>query len=346
MGKGKASPAVPKGKAGKASVMKVAPKAVMKSAMKKPVASASLLRRMNAMQEEPEEEPEQSIAARDKGKAVKFTKMKNSNSLPAFVIDLIEEQSKSSSAPRSQKTLLINKLFKRLPDGSLELALDQPVFIHAEKAYRKKYARDEAEAIPASVMCGLYFHNSEQHMQRAIDKGEIVEARRENGVIFYGFRRFVIGTEDGKEESQSTKASKKLTAEEHQLLRSVFKNLKWSFEFTKKEAIVDDQGQLSGSVETLLKQAAATLEKTSREAKQLMAGWKGSGDTLAELKGKYGPTINFAAEIAHIRDLNKFSDGTDISKDAFIDWMKMVATKTDALNICIQKARAEIKFLK
>ena len=105
---------------------------------------------------------------------------------------------------------------------------------------------------------------------------------------------------------------------------------------------MDADGQLSGSVDTLLKQATATLEKTSREAKQLMAGWKGSGDTLI----KYGPTINFASEIAHIRDLNKFSDGTEISKEAFMEWMKMVATKTDALNLCIQKARAEIKFLK
>ena len=195
-------------------------------------------------------------------------------------------------------------------------------------------------------MCGLYFHNSEAHMDKAIEKGENVEARRENGVIFYGFRRFVIGTEDGKKEEQGMKASKKLSAEDYNTMRSVFKGLKWSFEFSKKEAIVDADGQLSGSVDTLLKQATAALEKTSREAKQLMAGWKGSGDTLIELKSKYGPTINFASEIAHIRDLNKFSDGTEINKEAFMDWMKMVATKTDALNLCIQKARAEIKFLK
>ena len=118
----------------KASPMKASPKAVTKSALKKPAAaSGSLLRRMNAMQEEDPEPEQETSLARDKGKAVKFQKMKNQNSLPAFVVDLIEEQSKASSAPRNQKTLLINKLFKRLPDGSLELSLDQPVFEQAEK---------------------------------------------------------------------------------------------------------------------------------------------------------------------------------------------------------------------
>ena len=77
-----------------------------------------------------------------------------------------------------------------------------------------------------------------------------------------------------------------------------------------------------------------------------MNGWAGNEETLVDLKSKYGPTIGFASEIAHIRDLHKFSDGSDISKESFIEWMKTVVTKTDALNLCIQKARAEIKFLK
>ena len=183
-------------------------------------------------------------------------------------------------------------------------------------------------------------------MQKAIEKGEIIESRREKGVVFYSFRRMVVGAEEGKQESQEIKASKKLSAEDYNTFREVFKGLKWSFEFVKKEAITDSQGKLATSVETLLKQATATLEKTSKETKQLMNGWTGEAETLADLKAKYSPTINFASEIAHIRELQKFSDGKDISKESFMDWMKMVATKTDALNLCIQKARAEVKFLK
>ena len=96
----------------------------------------------------------------------------------------------------------------------------------ASQAYRKKYNRDEAEALPSGVTCGLYFQNSEAHMQKAIDKGEVVEARREKGVIYYAFRCLVVGTEDGKQEEQTATASKKLTPEEYSTMREVFKGLK------------------------------------------------------------------------------------------------------------------------
>ena len=98
-------------------------------------------------------------------------------------------------------------------------------------------------------------------MQKAIDKGEVVEARREKGVIYYAFRCLVVGTEDGKQEEQTATASKKLTPEEYSTMREVFKGLKWNFELSKKEAIVDSKGCLATSVETLLKQATATSRR-------------------------------------------------------------------------------------
>ena len=100
------------------------PKSVMKPVKKPAAASGSLLRRVNAL----ENVETDASASRDKGKAVKYQKMKASSSLPAWVTDLVEEQTKSASSPRAQKSQLI-KLFKRLPDGTLELALDSPVFI-------------------------------------------------------------------------------------------------------------------------------------------------------------------------------------------------------------------------
>ena len=216
----------------------------------------------------------------------------------------------------------------------------------ASQAYRKRYARDENEALPKSLMMGKFFCNSEQHFQKALDSGEISEAKRVQGVVYYSFRRMVVGQEEGKEEDQIIKAGKKLSQEEYSTCREVFRGLKWSFEFAKKEAVADAKGKLTPNVVTLLKQASATLEKTTKESKQLISEWSGSDDTINDLKSKYGPTINFASEIAHIRDLQKFSDGTELTKDNFMEWMKMVATKTDALNLCIQKARAEVKFMK
>ena len=130
-GKPKALPIkkAPKAKA-KALPIKDKPK---KAVEKKPAAGPSLLRRMNAMSEEDDNENAGSSGTRDKGKAVKYNKMRSSGSLPKWAEDLIENQSLKASSPRQEKTALINKLFRRKSDGSLELALDSPVFVQAEK---------------------------------------------------------------------------------------------------------------------------------------------------------------------------------------------------------------------
>ena len=116
-GKPKALPVkkAPKAKA-KALPIKDKPKAVTQQ--KKPAASPSLLRRMNAMSEDGDNENAGSSGSRDKGKAVKYKKMRSNGSLPKWAEDLIENQSLKASSPRQEKTALINKLFRRKSDGS------------------------------------------------------------------------------------------------------------------------------------------------------------------------------------------------------------------------------------
>ena len=112
--------------------MKAAPKATAnkdKPSKKPAAAPASMVRRLEAH----EDLEKLSTEGRDKGKSIKYNKMKSTNSLPPWCVELVEQQTKSASSPRAEKSKLINRMFRRLPDGALELALDNPEFVQAEK---------------------------------------------------------------------------------------------------------------------------------------------------------------------------------------------------------------------
>ena len=87
---------------------------------------------------------------RDKGKAIKFRQMQKD--LPPHIVDLYEKEALNKSSPRAFRTQLINQLFTKLPNGRYKLNDDKPMFRDAKSLYEK------------SVMKGLYFGNSDNHM--------------------------------------------------------------------------------------------------------------------------------------------------------------------------------------
>ena len=138
---------------------------------------------------------------RDKGKSVKYHKMKEAGQLPEYVIHLIEDQAKSAASKRSFQTSAINRLFTRGSDGSLALNLSDGLFTEAQTIHTKHFSRGSQKALPASVLKGLYFGNSQAAFDQAVASGDVVEVIGEDGKTYWGFQSYEVGREDGKSDS-------------------------------------------------------------------------------------------------------------------------------------------------
>ena len=212
------------------------------------------------------------------------------------------------------------------------------------EVYSKRYKREEDQALPESIIKGLYFQNSQSHFDLALSKGDIVEVESDvPGKKFFAFRTYTIGKEDGKNQTHDSSSSKKLTAEANESLRDVFKKLNWSFAFVENQPVMDKNGRFTKEMEALLKTAQQAQEKMSKDIKSTMNGWKGSSETLKELKAAYAALISSAAQLAHLQELHEYQDGTAITKDNFHKFMLECAQKTQGYNVALQRAKGELK---
>ena len=76
---------------------------------------------------------------RDKGKAVKFTQMRQS--LPAHILQLYDEVAKKKASPRAFRSQIVNTLFRKLANGRYELRCDAPLFTEAKRIFETKYGK-------------------------------------------------------------------------------------------------------------------------------------------------------------------------------------------------------------
>ena len=102
---------------------------VLKDLMKKPASQAKpstaeharqMKRGLRDSEDEDDEDPD---VARDKGKGEKWAKMKATDKLPAYIVDMYEKEARSHSSPRKFRSAMVNKLFTRQADGSYKLNL-------------------------------------------------------------------------------------------------------------------------------------------------------------------------------------------------------------------------------
>ena len=126
---------------------------------------------------------------RDKGKAIKFRQMQKD--LPPHILDLYEREAMSKSSPRA-RTNIINQLFTKLPTGTYSLNVDKPMFKEAKEMFQRRYGSEKEKGYPRTVMKGLYFQNSDQAFEHALEEGEIYKIER-NGKV-YAFQSVEAGT--------------------------------------------------------------------------------------------------------------------------------------------------------
>ena len=122
---------------------------------------------------------------RDKMKAEKFTRMRNAGQLPDFIIKMHDEEARlSPQGHRAFRTSMINKMFRKKPDGTWALDLSASMFTEFQSVYERKYSQDKQEALPKSLLMGMYFGGDEARFAKALGAGEISHVRTEEGVQY------------------------------------------------------------------------------------------------------------------------------------------------------------------
>ena len=177
-----------------------------------------------------QEDEEAQLQTRDKMKAEKFQRMRVAGQLPDFIIKMHDEEARlSPNGHRHFRTQMINKMFKKKKDGTWEMDLSCAMFTQYKSVYERKYSKDQQEALPKSLMVGMYFHNDEVKFNKALADGEISLVRTEGGVQYYAYRRFITGEDKGSDSRFEASGQRKGTADEFHMVSDLFAKLQWSF---------------------------------------------------------------------------------------------------------------------
>lgn len=167
---------------------------------KKPATKESISSQVSALRQGlPQEEAQEQDSSRDKMKAEKFARMRTNGQLPQYIITMFEEEAKTASQGcRKFRTEIINKMFTKGKDGTWQLDTSDAVFQDYKAIWEKNYSKNRQEAMPKSMVLGLYFQGNEQRFNQSLADGEIEMVREEGGIKYYGYKKFTTGTDARK----------------------------------------------------------------------------------------------------------------------------------------------------
>ena len=294
-----------------------------------------------------EGEDEEGQQYRDKAKGQKFSKMRDS--LPDYVLDLVEKQSAKAANPREFKSQVINKLFKKSKSGKLELNLEDQMFQEHKRIFTKNFAKEQDRAMPESIMCGLYFHNDRNAFRQALQAGDIQEVEGSGGKSFYSFTEYKKGKEDGSMEEQKLSGSSKVTKDQAMLLGKAFGAIGWTWNYKAK----DVEKMLPGSsippaILNLIKEATESQTKLAKEATHLIKGWAGDKTDERFMKLKKGHCLcnQNVAKLNHMKEFQELPDDLEPTKSNLDKIMLDMATHTSEYNELIEITKGIMKAKK
>ena len=207
---------------------------------------------------------------RDKGKGVKFQKIKSQ--LPKHIQHMYDVDALQHSSPREFRTMIINKLFKRQGNGTLVLNTKDAVFEESRNVFERKFGKDQSKAMPKSLLVGLYFQGNAATFQAALDAGDIEEIE-DQGKTFYSFKELKSGTERGAIKSQNfNSGSQKLSSNEYNDAVALVDSLGWSFSVAPKDAkqLALGNGALPEAAQKSFALAKGACEKLDKQAMSLL----------------------------------------------------------------------------
>ena len=98
----------------------------------------------------------------EKYKAEKWTRLRATGALPEYLLQLYGQESmQSPMGKRAFQTAIINKLFKKV-NGAWQLDTSDAQFKDYKSLYERRYSKEENEAMPKSLIVGLYYQGDEQ----------------------------------------------------------------------------------------------------------------------------------------------------------------------------------------
>ena len=290
------------------------------------------------------EETEPETTGRDKAKGQKYLKLKDS--LPDHIVDLVEKQSLKAASPREFKTMAINKLFVKNKQGRLELNTTDQLFEEHKKIYTKRYSTERENALPESILKGLYFHNDDQAFQRALKKGDIMEVDCGDGKSMFAFQSYEKGREDATEEAQTLKGNSKISKEQSKILAKAFQAVSWNWRYKDQDCERFLPGAtIPASIATLIKEATESQTKLAKEAGLIIKQWTGdkTDQRFGKLKKGHGVCTQNIARLNHMKEFHELPDDLEPTKENLDKVMLDMATHTSEYNELIEVTRGVLK---
>ena len=183
----------------------------------------------DAGQDDKDDDEEEGVEHRDRGKSRKFQKLKDAGSIPEHILAMFEHESKKQDKPRAYKSALINRLFKPDGKGGYEMCASDPWFQQQKELMHSKYGKDEQVGSPKDVFLFSVFHGNEMGLQSAIDKGSVQEWTQD-GVLYCSFRQTKSGVKSAKVDKTCMGTGQvELQQNQWGALTKAFKTMSWSF---------------------------------------------------------------------------------------------------------------------
>lgn len=310
----------------------------------------SINSQVNAMrqglgEEEPQEE-EACEQTRDKMKAEKFARMRTNGQLPQYLITMFEEEAKTASqGARKFRTEIINKMFSKGKDGTWQLDTSDAIFQDYKAIWEKKYSKDRQEALPKSMVLGLYFQGNEARFNQSLADGEIEMVREEGGIKYYGYKKFTTGTVKGTTQRMEATGKKKSQNHDFHAIGEIFSKLKWTFKGVKPaESKQLEIGSLPPAMESLMKKASGACDKLSKDAVKLQKEMPDSKQKALKEGFKHMSTC--LAVLDSMKNLLELPDGTKLNAPVFEKEMGDIANHVDKLNCLVEECRGYLKAQK
>ena len=295
----------------------------------------------NENEGEGDEEEVELDGARDKGKGQKFAKLKSS--LPAHIIDLSENEARKHPQPREFRSLIINKLFTKLPNGHYALNAKDPMFTEHKTIMDKKFGVDEHMAFPRSIMRGKYFNGSDQALEDAVADGSMKKTVVD-GEEFFAFRMIRAGIEKTATLTQDISKKKNITNDQYALMSQTISSLGWTFDFSAKVQVKAlENGKLTDEMATLLGQAKDSNDKLHKEALKMCAKLAPDSKHYGPLKKGITTMDKNLNNIGHVLTWKELPEEVPITKDRFEKFIFGIAESTEQMNELVMITKAALK---
>ena len=278
---------------------------------------------------------------RDKLKAEKWARLRATGALPEYLLQLYDQESKQSPmGKRAFQTTIINKLFKKV-NGAWQLDTSDAQFKDYKSLYERRYSKEENEAMPKSLIVGLYYQGDEQKFNRALELGELQHVKDDGGVRFYSYKKLTSAVEKGSEQRLEAIGTKKGKLQEFHEIGDLLSKLSWTFRKKPGDQKELTAGSLPTSYESLIRKAHGACEKLSKDTLKLQ---KEVGHERKEImKDGYKSMSAHLAALDHMKNFVEMPDGTKLTSTVFESALGDVASSVDQLNTKIEEIKGYMK---